>query len=137
MTGVTKIYRQFIRYAIVGLASNAIAYLIYIALTRVGLGPKITMSLLYGLGVLQTFILNKCWTFEHGGAHGVVFIRYCVTYGLGYVVNLVALLVLVDQWGYPHEIVQGVMIFALAVMLFLLQKCWVFQASDFRTTVGQ
>jgi putative flippase GtrA len=126
-----KIHKQFIRYAIVGLASNAIAYLIYIALTRVGLGPKVTMSLLYGLGVLQTFIFNKRWTFKHGGAHGLVFIRYCVTYGLGYVVNLVALLVLVDQQGYPHEIVQGVMIFALAVMLFLLQKYWVFKQAIF------
>lgn len=137
MASVIKVHKQFIRYAIVGLASNAIAYLIYIVLTRLGMGPKIAMSLLYALGVMQTFVFNKRWTFDHRGAHAAVFIRYCITYGLGYVINLMALFFLVDQQGYPHEIVQGAMIFSLAVMLFLLQKFWVFQTDELRMTAKQ
>jgi len=124
--------KQFIRYAVVGLASNAIGYVLYIVLTRLGLGPKLAMSLLYGIGVLQTFVFNKRWTFGHRGAHGLVFLRYCVAYGFGYFINLLVLLVLVDQHGYSHEIVQGVMILSLAVMLFLLQKYWIFQSREFR-----
>ena len=123
---------QFVRYAIVGLASNAIGYVLYLALTRLGFGPKLAMSLLYGIGVLQTFLFNKRWTFGHRGAHRVVFFRYCVAYGLGYLINFAVLLVLVDQRGYPHEVVQGVMILSLAVMLFLLQKYWVFHSVKFQ-----
>lgn len=117
---------QFVRYAVVGMVSNAIGYLLYIGLTNLGLGPKLAMSLLYGVGVLLTFLFNKRWTFENRGAHGLVFMRYCMTYGLGYVINLLVLLVFVDQLGCRHEIVQGIMILTLAVMLFLLQKYWVF-----------
>ena len=78
------------------------------------------------MGVAQTFIFNKRWSFQHNGVQGSAFVRYSIAYGLGYVINLIALIVMVDYVGYPHEIVQGVMVISLAVMLFLLQKFWVF-----------
>ena len=121
-----KTLTQFSRYAIVGLASNAIGYVLYIALTGVGLGPKLSMSLLYGIGILQTFLFNKRWTFGHRGAHRLLFARYCFVYGLGYVVNLLALILLVDQAGLRHQWVQGVMIVVVAVLLFAAQRYWVF-----------
>lgn len=119
-------FAQFIRYGLVGLISNAALYAGYLALSAAGVEPKLAMTLLYGVGVLQTFVFNKRWTFGHDGRHGTVFIRYCMAYGLGYVINLLVLMILVDHLGYPHQIVQGIMILALAVMLFLLQKFWVF-----------
>jgi putative flippase GtrA len=122
-----KTITQLLRYAIVGLASNAVGYLLYLGLTGMGMGHKLAMSLLYGVGVLQTFIFNKKWTFGNDDKHGVVFIRYCVSYGLGYIINIVVLLIFVDKLGYRHEIVQGVMILSLAVMLFFLQKYFVFR----------
>ena len=118
--------RQFFRYAIVGLSSNAILYLVYLALTVGGIGHKSAMTLLYIVGVLQTFLFNKRWTFSHDGAHRGPFIRYILSYALGYLFNLAALLILVDWVRWPHQIVQGAMIFILAAMLFLLQKYWVF-----------
>ena len=121
---------QFIRYATVGLISNALGYLLYLAFTAAGMEHKMAMTLLYGVGVAQTFFFNKRWSFRHGGMHGPAFARYCIAYGLGYVLNLLALLVLVDRLSYPHEIVQGLMVLSLAVMLFLLQKFWVFRPSS-------
>lgn len=118
--------RQFFRYAVVGLASNAILYLAYLALTAGGLGPKTSMTALYIAGVLQTFLFNKRWTFSHDGANRAPFIRYLVSYLFGYLLNLAVLLILVDRMHWPHQIVQGVMIIILAAMLFLLQKYWVF-----------
>ena len=120
---------QLTRYGVVGLLSNAVGYLLYLALTAAGMGPKLAMTLLYALGVVQTFFFNKRWSFRHGGTHGPAFVRYCASYALGYGLNLAALWVLVDRLGHPHQIVQGLMILALAVMLFLLQKFWVFPAT--------
>jgi putative flippase GtrA len=121
-----EVQRQLLRYAIVGAASNLLCYVIYLGLTRLGLGPKLAMTLLYAVGLLQTFVFNKKWTFEHGGSHSKVFFRYCAAYGLGYVINIGVLFILVDLRGYPHQLVQGVMILSLALMLFLIQKYWVF-----------
>lgn len=125
---------QFVRYSLVGLASNLLLYLAFLVLTAAGMEPKVAMTLLYGVGVAQTFIFNKRWSFRHGGLHGPAFVRYCIAYGLGYVINLLVLIVLVDRMGYPHEIVQGVMVLSLAVMLFLLQKFWVFRPSSATST---
>ncbi len=120
---------QLIRYGIVGIVSNALAYLLYLAITAVGIEHKIAMTLVYAMAVAQTFIFNKRWTFHHSGTHKIAFVRYCVSYALGYVVNLLVLYVLVDRLGYAHQIVQGIMIIGLAAMLFLLQKFWVFRAN--------
>ncbi len=98
---------QFVRYATVGLVSNVVLYLAYLALTATGVGAKLAMSLLYLLGVVQTFIFNKRWSFRHGGMHGPAFVRYCVSYLAGYLINLVALMVLVNRMGYPPSARPG------------------------------
>ncbi|MCP5418085.1 MAG: GtrA family protein [Chromatiaceae bacterium] len=121
---------QVIRYAIVGLISNLLLYLIYLLLTWTGLGHKLSMSLLYGVGILQTFVFNKRWTFNHTGNMSSTFVKYISAYLLGYLINILALLLLVDNWGLPHQLVQGVMIFIIAAMLFILQRYWIFRSSS-------
>jgi len=121
-----KLHIQLSRYAVVGLASNALGYLLYLLLTEVGMGHKTAMTLLYGIGVLQTFVFNKRWSFRHEGPTPIALRRYITAYGVGYAINYLALWILVDKLGLPHQWVQGFMIFALAGMLFLMQKYWVF-----------
>lgn len=120
---------QGMRFAIVGLASNLILYLLYLGLTFMGLGHKTTMTLLYAMGILQTFFFNKHWSFNHDGATHTALMRYIAAYVFGYILNLVVLIVMVDHWGLPHQWVQGIMILSLAAMFFLLQKFWVFASS--------
>ncbi len=122
-----EISAQFIRYAVVGVVSNRALYLAYLALTWAGMGHKTAMTLLYVVGVLLTFLFNRNWSFRHGGAASPAMLRYFAIYGFDYVFNFFVLLVLLDYLRPPPEIVQGVMIFALAVMLFLLQRYWVFR----------
>ncbi|MFZ1538487.1 MAG: GtrA family protein [Chromatiaceae bacterium] len=118
---------QGLRFLLVGLASNLVLYLLYLLLTRVGLGPKTAMTWLFALGTLQTFLLNQRWTFHHRGLVPTTFIKYLVSYGCGYLMNLLALLLFVDVMGLPHQLVQGALIFGVAVLLFLAQKLWVFR----------
>lgn len=118
--------KQFVRYSLVGLGSNLVLYLAYLLLTYLGMGPKSAMTLLYVLGVAQTFLFNRKWSFGHEGGLHSAFARYVASYALGYVLNLAVLWIAVDRMGLPHQIVQGVMILTLAVMLFVLQKFWVF-----------
>lgn len=121
---------QMLRFAVVGLASNAVLYMVYLGMTAVALGPKLAMSLVYAIGVTQTFLFNKRWTFNHAGRHDTAFIRYVTVYAGGYLVNLLVLVWLVDSLGYPHQIVQGLMILVLAGCFFVLQKIWVFKVSE-------
>lgn len=111
----------------VGLASNLVLFLLYLSLTGLGIGHKSAMTLLFVVGTLQTFVFNKRWTFTHQGYLQASFLKYLAVYGFAYLLNLTSLLVFADHLGLPHQIVQGVMIISLAILLFLLQKYWVFR----------
>ncbi|KAB2660367.1 MAG: GtrA family protein [Verrucomicrobia bacterium] len=118
---------QLFRFAIVGLVSNGVLYAAYLLLTHFLVGPKTAMTLLYATGVLQTFVFNRGWTFGHDGTPRIAFIRYVAAYGLGYLLNLASLHLWVDRLGAPHQWVQAAMIPILALVLFALQRYWVFR----------
>lgn len=120
------------RYGVVGLGSNAILFLCYLFFTARGMGPKTAMSLLYAIGVLQTFLLNRTWTFGHRGNVPVSLVKYGACYALGYVFNWFMLFVLVDRLGWPHRSTQAALVVSTAALLFVLQKQWVFAGDAVR-----
>lgn len=121
------VHHQLIRYAVVGITSNAIIYLFYLLATWLGLGPKTAMTGLYAVGVMQTFIFNKKWSFRFAGAAAPALARYATVYALGYAINFLALMLLVDQLGLPHQWVMAGLVLFMAVFLFAGQKFWVFR----------
>lgn len=121
---------QFWRYGAVGLASNLALYGLYLVMTGWGMPPKLAMTLLYAAGTAQTFVLNKHWSFRSSGPAAAQFRRYVLAYALGYGLNLFGLHLLVDILHWPHQVAQGILIIAIAMMLFLLQKFWVFRAQS-------
>lgn len=90
------------------------------------------MTLLYVVGVAQTFYFNRGWTFEHNGIISSALLRYIIVYAFGYVFNLALLVVFVDHCGWSHQWVQGGAILLTAIFLFLAQKLWVFSPATQR-----
>jgi putative flippase GtrA len=125
---MSAISTQMMRYAIVGVASNAALYLVYLGLTHYGARPKAAMSLVYAVGIVLSFTLNGRWTFGQGGAGTAAFARYLSAYAIGYIVNFAILAALVDGAGLPHQLVQLMAVVAIAALLFVLQKVWVFRS---------
>lgn len=124
-----KTFWQFVRYATIGVLSNALLYGGYLLLTMSGIGHKTAMSLVYLAGILITFSFNRHWTFSYEGRTGGALFRYFSAYVTGYFFNLSALWILTDFAGFPHQAVQAVLIFLTAALIFLLQKVWVFPVS--------
>ena len=127
---------EILRFGAVGLGSNALLYLLYLAATAVGVEPKVAVSLIYLVGVLQTFILNKRWTFQHEGHVRRTAARYWVAYGFSYAANIVLLIIFVDMAGFDHRVVQGALIAVIGLVLFALQKYWVFGTLPIRQASG-
>ncbi|MCM8920925.1 MAG: GtrA family protein, partial [Candidatus Thiodiazotropha sp.] len=69
------IHNQFIRYAMIGIGSNLVLYIAYLLMTSLGVGHKTAMTIIYGVGILQTFLLNRYWTFNHQGQIHTALIR--------------------------------------------------------------
>ena len=115
------------KYVVVGLGSNLVLFLLYLALTAKGMGHLLAMTLVYALGVVIGFALNRSWTFAHKGQWSPAMVRYVIAYILGYCFNLCMLFLLVNVMGFLHQPSQGGLILLTAVFLFLLQKYWVFK----------
>lgn len=118
--------KQLVRYAVVGIASNLAGYLVYLLVTWLGVGPKVTMTCLYGLGATVSFIGNRRWTFDHRGNLAAGAVRFAIAHLLGYLLNLSLLVVFVDHLGFPHQLVQAIAIFVVAGFLFVLFRWFVF-----------
>jgi putative flippase GtrA len=118
---------ELARFGVVGVASNLVLYLLYLAATALGIGHKTAMTALYCLGVLQSFAFSRAWTFRHRGHAGGSLARYSAVYGAGYLLNLALLYALVDLAGIAHQPVQAALIALIALLTFLLQKYWVFR----------
>ncbi|MEJ6005814.1 GtrA family protein [Paucibacter sp. AS339] len=125
---MNRAFGQLVRYGIVGIASNLVGYFIYLGLTRIGVGPKTAMSLLYAIGVAQTFVFNKSWTFTFKGPQAPALFRYSTLYAAGYLINYYSMALFVDQKNIRHEFVMAALTVLMAIFFFLGQKFWVFPA---------
>lgn len=118
--------KQLIRFGIVGVISNMVGYVIYLLITYAGVEPKLTVSVLYPIGALLNFVGNKKWTFGSSGSSLKTGFRHVLVFALGYVLNIVMLLVFVDQMGFAHQLVQLAAVFVVALYIFVAMKFFVF-----------
>ena len=93
---------QLVRYGVIGVAVNLLLFVAYLALTRLGMGHKTGMTLVYVCGVLMTFVYNRNWTFRHRGQPSAALVRYMLAYAAGFILNLALLWALVDRAGFPE-----------------------------------
>lgn len=122
--------RQLIRYGLVGAASNAAIYCIYLLMTAFGAAPKTAMTIVYLIGGSIGFIGNRKWTFSHRGGTSGAALRYVLAHLSGYLLNYLILFILVDHLGYPHQAVQAAAILIVAGFLFIIFKYFVFRENS-------
>lgn len=119
---------QLARYTFVGVLSNAAGYAVYLLLTHLGATPKLTMTLLYGVGAMIGFFGNRGLTFSYKGMLLGSGIRYVMAHIVGYLINFTMLAVFVDGFGYAHQLVQAAAILVVAAFLFITFKFFVFKS---------
>jgi putative flippase GtrA len=117
---------EFLRFGLVGLATNGAAYSIYLLLTGFGLEPLPALAVTYIYSILQSFFLNRVWSYRNDGPAGPSFFRYCIAYVSCYVLNSFILLVLIEFFFFNHKIVQALCIALAGIGLYFVQKFWVF-----------
>lgn len=127
-----KFLIQLFRYGLIGIAINLAGYMVYLLITYLGVPPKMTVTLLYGVGAAVGFWGNRKLTFQHKGNLLSAGARYIIAHFFGYFINLIILIVMVDKLGYPHQWVQAIAIFVVAAFLFLTFKFFVFRETSIK-----
>ncbi len=115
-----------VRFGVVGLATSAIGYIIYLLITYFGVSPILTMSLMYLIGTILSFIGNKKFVFQDIRSSRKTLLQFAFIYFLGYLINYLLLWYGTGQWGYSHQVVQGVAILIVAGFTFICLRLFVF-----------
>ena len=89
------------------------------------------MTILYCLGATLGFFSNRRFSFKSCGHIGTEGVHYLITQFLGYLLNLLILIIFVDWIGFPHEYVQMLAVIIVAVYLFFLLRFFVFSEEHF------
>lgn len=119
--------KEFIRYAAVGVAANVCGFLLYALFTELGVSPVLTISIFYPVHIGIAFYLNKKWSFNFRGRLSASAVRYITAYVGCYVLNVAMLKFFNGYLGYSHLYVQAAAVVVIALLLFLIQKLWVFK----------
>ena len=117
---------QLIRFALVGVFSNGVAYVAYLLMALM-MRPVVAMTVLYGVAFLMSFLGNRTFTFKHkSGLVPTVFrftamhvLLFTIQYSLhGYFVSVIK---------YPHQAVQAVSTILIGVMSYTISRIFVFR----------
>lgn len=119
--------KEFVRYVVVGAATNVVGFLLYVLFTTLGVSPVLTISIFYPIHIGLAFFLNKKWTFSHEGRISTSAVRYLISYLGCYVLNVAVLKFFNGYWGFSHVLVQAVAVVVIVPLLFVTQKLWVFR----------
>jgi putative flippase GtrA len=117
---------QVVRYGVVGVLNNLLGYLIYLLITWRWLDPKLAVTLMYPIGAITSYFGHAQYSFAYRGRTSFGIMRYAIAHLIGYGVNIGMLYMFSDRLGFPHQVVQAVAIVAVAGILYLLFRNFVF-----------
>lgn len=122
---------ELIRYGIVGLASNGLAFSIYILITFLGVSPEATAAGIYLVGASSSYLGNYKWTFAAKNPHISTLPKFIAAHILGLSIQLCLISYLYRKIGLSHQLSQLITIGCVAMILFLFFKYYVYpQGSD-------
>jgi putative flippase GtrA len=119
---------RFIKYGLVGVLNTLIGYgsfLLFIYLLEIHYTTAVILS--YLLGTINSFLLNRYWTFRSNGAVIRQFSRFVTITVLSVVLNILLLLVLIDLLNIEAAIAQAMSIAIIAVVGYLGHRAWSFK----------
>jgi len=122
------VVRHFVKYGIVGASNTLLTFVIYYVLVR-GLGVDYLAALLIGylVGSLNSYILNRRWTFRAGHlAHTVAGTRFAVVQACAIVANLALLYVFVHDLHLPRIASQAILTIPVLAVTFFINRAWSF-----------
>lgn len=117
------------KFAIVGIANNAVGYGLFCVLTLVAVPAIPAMTASYCLGMVISYFGNRNFTFKHDGHAGASLLRFLAVNAVGYLTNAAILAFFVEQLKLPQLAVQAFAIGGVAILTFTLMRLWVFAGS--------
>jgi putative flippase GtrA len=125
--GGSPLKRQVARYGVVGIANTIVGLGCILVGKAVLALPDLTANALgYSVGLLQSYLLNRSWTFGHSQNSWTSLWRFLAVAACGYVVNLCCMLVAIDRLGMNSYLGQLLGMGAYVIFVFFGSRNFAF-----------
>lgn len=120
---------QFMRFALTGILNTLVHMAVFMLLYRLAGMPVLAASALgYAAGVINSFVINRRWTFGvRGDGATTEFAKFLVVNLVSMTINLVLLQLLVDRHAMNPELAQVIAIAAALVVNYSGNRWWTFR----------
>jgi len=115
-----------VRYGVVGVAQNGLAYAVTLVLIWLGLKAWQATLILYPVAAILSFAANRAWSFGNRARHGAQFRKYVFLYVAVYPCA-VALNWIQERSGVPSWLASLLSLAVASVGMFLALNYWVFR----------
>lgn len=123
-----EIIKQAIKYGIVGVSNTLItAVVIWIMMKVFGCSLVLSNAVGYIAGVLNSFVLNKQWTFKKSGNWGSSAIRFGIAFGICYLSQLLLVMYLDKTLTIDPYYSQLIGMVFYTIINFLMNKYYTFK----------
>ena len=122
---VKKNLRQFSKFAIVGVINNLFGYLLFLILLSTDFSYKLALTITYLFTLTLSYFLQSMYTFN-SGKNKIQIIKFYGSYLLIYFLNLLYLSFLKEFLNINAGLSQIIIIPQIAILNFLILKCFVF-----------
>jgi putative flippase GtrA len=129
-----QLERELVRYGIIGLASNGLAYCAYLLITWLRVSPEAAAAGLYLIGAASSYLGNYKWTFFSQSSHASALPRFLTVHALGFSVQLLLISYLYRKAGLSHQLAQIIAVCCVAVILFVSFKYYVYPEVNGRSS---
>jgi putative flippase GtrA len=122
------IVRQIVKYGLVGASNTVLTFVTYTVLEKlVGINYLIALPLGYGVGSLNSYILNRHWTFRAGDiAHTTAGTRFAIVQAIAIAANELLLYVFVHHLGIDKIAAQAILTVPVLAVTFVANRWWTF-----------
>jgi putative flippase GtrA len=117
------------RFLVVGGINTAVGYGSFALFTWLGMHYFVASTLSTILGVANSFVWNKYFTFRSRKRSGRELVRFISVYCLSYALNLALLKLMVDTWGFSQYAAGAVALAFTTLISYLGHNFFSFAAS--------
>jgi putative flippase GtrA len=123
-----KLILEIGRFGIVGVIRTILGItIIFVPYNLWGVNYVLCNIVGYSIGLITGFILHKKWAFKSHGEWNKEVIPYFVTFGVGFLVNMILLLLFAERLGLNKNISQVLAICGFTITNYLGSKFWTFR----------
>lgn len=116
-----------VRFVVIGLATNVVAFCLFLILVLIGVSPKRTLTLLYWTFVVLVFFINRAYVFGHKGNIFHAFKKHICVYIFGYGLSISMLAFWLDYLGLNYVVAMIMTSIVMPVYFYTMQKHLVFR----------